>query len=250
MACAITVARAAPATFILRTATKKRSPNTFTIQAMSTKRRGVLLSPTPRNIELIRLYATINMMPAPQIRMYCTVRSRASSGACMAIAMGRAKKTMTTKRTAATTMKSAMAPPMTLPIRSFLFAPMYLPIKTVTPMRRAVTTKVKTFSMVLPVETPEMPASVPNWPTTRRSTAPYMAWSTRAPSTGNIKPTSFLNILPVVRSFAESIFIVTFCFLYLFYFDDVGISYLSCDISAGKNHPVAFLQAEGDFGAL
>ena len=71
--------------------------------------------------------------------------------------------------------KKHIAPPITLPIRFSLFSPIYFPISTVTPMESPETVKVIRFTILLPVETPEIPAVVPNHPTTRISTAPYMA---------------------------------------------------------------------------
>ena len=67
-ACAATVAMAAPAASIFSPATSSRSPATLTRQATSTNNSGERLSPRPRKIADIRLYATIKKIPAPQIR--------------------------------------------------------------------------------------------------------------------------------------------------------------------------------------
>ena len=69
-ACAKTVAKAAPATFIWSTATKYKSPMMLMIQAIPTKIKGERLSPKPRKIALNKLYATIKKIPEPQIRIY------------------------------------------------------------------------------------------------------------------------------------------------------------------------------------
>ena len=53
---------------------------------------------------------------------------------------------------------------------------------------------------LLPVDTAEILASVPNHPTTRISTAPYIVCRMSAPRIGTINPTSFLKMLPVVKS--------------------------------------------------
>ena len=81
--CAATVAMAAPATFICNPATNKRSPKIFTTHAINTNNNGDLESPIPLNTEEIVLYAVISKKPVPHILMYCTVRSKASSGACI-----------------------------------------------------------------------------------------------------------------------------------------------------------------------
>lgn len=50
-----------------------------------------------------------------------------------------------------------------------------------------------------PVETPEISAASPNFPTTIRSTAPYMACRNRASSTGSANRRSSCRILPCVK---------------------------------------------------
>ena len=52
---AATVAMAAPATFMWKTATRSRSPKTLPMQAMRTNKRGVLESPRPRKTAAITL---------------------------------------------------------------------------------------------------------------------------------------------------------------------------------------------------
>ncbi len=96
------------------------------------------------------------------------------------------------------------APPMTFPTLSARRSPRYLPISTVTPMESPAIVKMIRFTILLPVETPEIPAVVPNQPTTRTSTAPYIACKIRAPSTGIINCTIFFIILPWVKSFLFS----------------------------------------------
>ena len=65
--CAKIVANAAPATFILKTATKTKSPTILTTHAIATKINGSQEFPSPRKIPLITLDATTNKIPAPQI---------------------------------------------------------------------------------------------------------------------------------------------------------------------------------------
>ena len=57
------------------------------------------------------------------MRMYCAVSSTASAGACMRTAIGSAKAINATVSTAETMRKKAIAPPMSLPMRSFLRSP-------------------------------------------------------------------------------------------------------------------------------
>ena len=54
--------------------------------------------------------------------------------------------------------------------------------------------------MLLPVDTPDMPALVPKWPTTSMSTAPYMACKICAPSMGIINCIILPKMLPLVKS--------------------------------------------------
>ena len=84
-------------------------------------------------------------------------------------------------------------------------------------MANPVIVKVTRLSTLLPVETPERPAVVPNLPTTSRSTAPYIAWRTRAPNTGSMKARSFLGMLPVVKS-ADAFSVISFIFIFSHYY--------------------------------
>ena len=62
------------------------------------------------------------------------------------------------------------------------------------------TLKPMTYYFKLPVDTADRPEVLPNRPTTRRSTAPYAACNTSAPSTGIINGINFPSILPCVKS--------------------------------------------------
>ena len=72
-------------------------------------------------------------------------------------------------------------------------------------MARPVMTTVTVCTTWLPVETAEMSAAAPNFPTTCRSTAPYMAWSNSASSTGRAKRSRDDKIGPCVKSCSRSI---------------------------------------------
>ena len=114
-------------------------------------------------------------IPAPQMRMYWAVKSRASGGAIISDAMPLAQIVMIRHSTTAMPAKTSTAPPISGLIFSGLRSPKSCPITTVTPMASAVITKVIRLSTLLPVETPDSPAREPKRPTTSRSTAPYMA---------------------------------------------------------------------------
>ncbi len=146
-ACEETVAIAAPAASMWKTATSSRSPNIFTMHATSTKRSGERLSPSPRNIADNRLYATIKKIPPPQIRTYAVVCSRASGGACIITEIGCARVTIITNNTAENIVNTTAAPPITAPIFSVFFSPRYLAIKTVIPMANWLTTNVARFKI-------------------------------------------------------------------------------------------------------
>ena len=72
-------------------------------------------------------------------------------------------------------------------------------------MARPVLTTVTVRITWLPVETAEMSAAVPNFPTTCRSTAPYIAWSSKASSTGKAKRSTAVKMGPLVKSCSRSI---------------------------------------------
>ena len=101
---------------------------------------------------------------------------------------------------AASTVKNAIAPPIVLP-KYFVFpSPMYRLMSTVTPVVRLVITKVTRLIKLLPVDTADIPADEPKRPTTRRSTAPYIACKINAPRTGNINLSSLESKFPLVKS--------------------------------------------------
>ena len=149
-------------TFKPNPATRTRSPTIFTQHAIATKISGDLESPSPLNTEEIVLYAVINKNPVPQIRTYCTVKSNASSGACIKTESCGAKTIKTTLTTTEIIENKAIVAPSSLPILSSFFIPMYLEICTVTAIANPATTNVARFIILLPVEIPLNPDVVPN----------------------------------------------------------------------------------------
>ena len=95
--------------------------------------------------------------------------------------------------------------PTAAPASSGLPSPIFWPSSTVMPMARPVMTIVTVCMIWLPVDTAEMSAAVPNFPTTCRSTAPYMACSSRASRTGSANFSRADRIGPCVNDFCVSI---------------------------------------------
>ena len=118
----------------------------------------------------------------------------------MRMAIGLARPTITAQRMALRIRNRQIEAPSRGPILSLRFSPRYRPIRIVTAIAQPVTVKVTTLRTLLPVETPERPAVVPKRPTTRRSTAPYMACSTRDPKIGSINRSILAGMLPAVKS--------------------------------------------------
>ena len=111
-------------------------------------------------------------MPPKQIRIYETVCSTDSWGTCSTDTSGRVPSSSTAVSTMPSTRNIHMVVPMVFPASSGFFSPMCCPIITVVPMARLVIISVIICMKVLPVPTAEMLDAVPNWPTTKRSTAP------------------------------------------------------------------------------
>ncbi len=141
----------------------------------------------------------MNTAPAEQIRTYSTVPSKASAGACISTASWGAASSSAAVATTATTRNRQMPLPTACPASSGLPSPIFWPSSTVMPMARPVMTMVTVCMIWLPVETAEISAAVPNFPTTCRSTAPYMACSSRASSTGRANFSRVDRIGPRVK---------------------------------------------------
>ena len=125
---------------------------------------------------------------------------KASAGACIQDDICGAASSMTAVTASATVPNRQMPPPTVCPASSYFPSPIFCPSSTVTPMARPVMTTVTVRITWLPVETAEMSAAAPNFPTTCKSTAPYMAWSSSASSTGRAKRSSVGRIVPWVKS--------------------------------------------------
>ena len=130
---------------------------------------------------------------------------KASAGARIQDDICGAASSMTAVTSSATAPNKQMPPPTALPASSGFPSPSFWPSSTVTPMARPVMTMVMVCMIWLPVDTAEMSAAVPNFPTTCRSTAPYIAWSSSASSTGRAKRSRDGKIGPLVKSCSRSI---------------------------------------------
>ena len=130
---------------------------------------------------------------------------KASAGACIQDDICGAASSMTAVTASATVPNRQMPPPTVRPAPPHFPSPIFCPSSTVTPMARPVMTTVTVCTTWLPVETAEMSAAAPNFPTTCRSTAPYMAWSNSASSTGRAKRSRDGKIGPLVKSCSRSI---------------------------------------------
>ena len=79
-------------------------------------------------------------------------------------------------------------------------------MSTVAPIVRPKMIIIGRFIIVLPVETADtLPASPANWPTTIRSTAPYIACKNSASMIGTVNRISGLRIGPSVKAFLCSV---------------------------------------------
>lgn len=133
-ACANTVASAAPAAPIWNTSTSSRSPKMFVTHAIATVISGILESPSPRKTLPLTLNATMNSVPAEQMRTYCVVGTKASSGACSRRQNGSVSAESSAVSASATHTNRQIALPTTLPASSGLPSPIFWPRRTVTPV--------------------------------------------------------------------------------------------------------------------
>ena len=99
----------------------------------------------------------------------------------------------------AATVKRKIPLPAICPASSGFPSPIFRPSCTVTPMASPLITMVMVCITWLPVDTADTSAATPNWPTTSRSTAPYMVWRKIASSTGRAKRSSGPNTGPWVK---------------------------------------------------
>ena len=89
--------------------------------------------------------------------------------------------------------------PTVLPLSSFFPQPICCPKYTVVPMAKLLIKFVRVIIIWEPVDTAETSADVANFPTIKRSTAPYIACKNRANRTGSANKISGPTIFPSVK---------------------------------------------------
>ena len=139
-------------------------------------------------------------IPTEQMRTYSTVPAKASPGACISSDIWGARASIPTVTRTLRAAKKKMPAPTARPPSSPRPSPMRWPSSTVTPMARPQITMVMVCRIWLPVETALMSAAVPKFPTTCRSTAPYIACRKSASSTGRANLVSAGRMAPWVKS--------------------------------------------------
>ena len=145
--------------------------------------------------------------PPPQILIYQTVSLYASSGAFIVAARFGAKNGTRNASTSPSAANIKRPLPTILPPSSAFFSPIFCPSNIVIPMQRLLMRLVIVVIICEPVETAETSAEPANLPTTRRSTAPYIACKNRAIRTGPANFKRGATIFPSVKSIVFSIFI-------------------------------------------
>ena len=95
--------------------------------------------------------------------------------------------------------------PTILPPSSARFSPIFCPSRIVMPIHRLLRMLVIVIIIWDPVETADTSAELANFPTIRRSTAPYIACRNKARRTGPANFRSGPTILPLVKSILSSI---------------------------------------------
>ena len=117
----------------------------------------------------------------------------------MTTARGLAARSITAVIHTARAANRQMPLPIAFPASSGRFSPIFWPVRMVIPIANPVIMTVMDCMIWLPVETADTSAAVPNWPTTSRSTAPYIACKKSANSTGKAKRISGDKIFPSVK---------------------------------------------------
>ena len=205
-ACEMIVAYAAPRTPISNFATSSTSPAMLQRHATPTKISGATLFPKPRKIAASALYPMMNTTPQEQMEIYWIVSATASSGTCNAETSSGANNTSP----AVTNTLISREKLITMPIHRLVLrlspAPKYRPINTVAPVVSPMMKDMTRCMTSPPLETAATPIlPPPNFPTTHRSTAPYIACTRFASRKGTANTSRFPVMLPRVRFFVPFI---------------------------------------------
>ena len=133
---------------------------------------GLLLSPSPRKIELMMLYAVMNGMPRKQMVRYAAVPPTASSGVDMTAAMGRTSSRRRTVSVTETAIKSSTVFPMSCAACFRFSAPTACAMLTVVPIASPTIITVSICMTCEPMETAVVLATPSNCPMINRSAIP------------------------------------------------------------------------------
>ena len=141
-------------------------------QATAMKSIGLRLSPMPRKIELRMLYATMNGMPAKQMRRYAMAPGTASGGVDSRCTIGCVSPSRANVAAAAIIVKRETVFPIARRMPSSSSAPTKRPIMTVVPMARPTIMTVTMCMTCEPIETAEMTSAPLKRPAMSRSASP------------------------------------------------------------------------------
>ena len=122
-------------------------------QATAIKYMGLLLSPIPRKIELIMLYAVIKGMPIKQMVRHAAVPPMASVGVDIAETIGRTSTSKTAISVMDTAIKSVTVLPTSFAAWLRSHAPMACPMLTVVPIASPTIITVSMCMTCEPMET-------------------------------------------------------------------------------------------------
>ena len=136
------------------------------------KYMGLLLSPIPRNMELIMLYAVIKGMPIKQTVRYATVPSTASAGVDITETMGCTSKSSSTVRATDTETKRTTVFPTACAVFLLSPAPIFCAMLTVVPMASPTIITVSMCMTWEPTETAVVLATPSNCPMMNKSAIP------------------------------------------------------------------------------
>ena len=140
---------------------------------MAIKYIGLRESPSPRNTELITLYAVIKGIPAKQIVRYIFVCATDSAGTAITFTMGATSSKSAAVKSSETTVNTLTVLPM---MRGSFFpssAPTALPMVTVAPVASPTIITVSICMIWLPTETAVMMSLPQNCPVMNKSAKQY-----------------------------------------------------------------------------
>ena len=133
---------------------------------------GLLLSPMPRKMELMMLYAVIKGIPRKQMVRYATVPSTASAGVDITPTIGRTRSSSTTVSTMESPKKSVTVLPTFSEICLWFLPPTARAMLTVVPIASPTSITVSMCITCEPMETAVVLATPSNCPMMNKSAMP------------------------------------------------------------------------------